>query len=288
MPHSALIIRLIGAPPAQQLLRVLLVCVIFVGGLSRVRAQEQESRPQAQEQPRASLQQPLDLPPMDGESARLFRAAQEASERGRYEEAILDYNQVVLLNFNSPRTAAIAHFNTGNLYLGMEKYMQAIANYERAIELEPRFAMAYNNMGEAYGHLNEAPKALTAFQQAIKLNPELPTPHYNLGVIYDMLNRPREALASLRRAVRLKPDYSLAYDALAVALTKSGRASEAIAYHQKAISLNPRDALYRFNLAISYLIIGYRPGAVEQYEQLREIDPRTAARLGAILDQEKK
>lgn len=236
----------------------------------------------------AGAQQPSVLPQMDTESARLFRAGQEAQERGQYEEAILDFNRVVLLNFNSPATAAQAHYQVGNAYLSMRKYSQALANYRRAVELSPDLAAAYNNMGEALGHLNEPQAALEAFRKAITLDPQQATAYYNMGVILDLLHRSRESQAALRRAVRLKPDYALAYDALAVALTRANRASEAVAYHQKAISLNPRDALFRLNLAISYLIIGYRQGALEQYEQVKQLDKRVAARLAQILDQEQR
>jgi tetratricopeptide (TPR) repeat protein len=42
----------------------------------------------------------------------------------------------------------------------MGKYKQAIADYNEAIDLNPRYAEAYNNRGIVYGHIGDEQKAI--------------------------------------------------------------------------------------------------------------------------------
>ena len=48
---------------------------------------------------------------------------------------------------------AEAYFNRGNTYLATGQYDQAIADYTKALELNPQDALAYNNRGLAYFYL---------------------------------------------------------------------------------------------------------------------------------------
>ncbi len=53
-------------------------------------------------------------------------------------------------NYNSVAAKAVAYANRGNAYEKKGEYDRAIADYEQAIRLNPRYALAYSGRGNAY------------------------------------------------------------------------------------------------------------------------------------------
>ena len=213
----------------------------------------------------------------------LLVAGQAAHDQGRFDEAIRNYNRVIALSANQPRTAAIANLMIGNAYMAQGKFGNAEVAFERAVTLDPTSAESYNNLGEALGELKLYPSALEAFNKAASLDPKLPKAKYNQAVSYDRLGNFRYSEFVFRNLIKTNPNYSLAYDGLAVTLSKAGRAKEAIAFHEKALALDPREPSYYFNCAISYLMMGNTAKALEQQEKLKEIDPAIADRLASVI-----
>ncbi len=213
----------------------------------------------------------------------LLAAGQSAQEQGRFDDAIRNYNRVIALSGNQPRTAANANFRIGNAYMAQGKFGNAQFAFERAVTLNPTDAESYNNLGEALGELKQYPRALEAFNRAISLDQKLLKAKYNQAVSYDRLGNFRYAEFVFRSLIKSNPSYSLSYDGLAVTLSKAGRAKEAITFHEKAIALDPREPSYHFNCAISYLMMGNTAKALEQQEKLKALDPAIADRLASVI-----
>jgi len=55
----------------------------------------------------------------------------------------------------------------------MKQYNQAITDYSKAIELDPKFAKAYYNRSYAYDSINQQDRAVEDFNKAIELDPRL-------------------------------------------------------------------------------------------------------------------
>ena len=75
-------------------------------------------------------------------------------KKGNYDQAISDFNKAIDLN---PRDADVYN-HRGNAYSLKRQFEQAISDYTRAIELNPRFADAYNNRGTAYKNKSQYDK----------------------------------------------------------------------------------------------------------------------------------
>lgn len=217
------------------------------------------------------------------EAQRLARVAQVAHQQGRYIDAIKAYETIALIAKSSPKIAASALLNAGNIYMGIGKFQQAVAAFRQALSLDPGLAEAHNNLGEALGELKQYKAALGAFQQAVALDGAFVRARYNIGVTYDKLGQLKYAEFVYRILIRDYPDFPLAYDSMAVTLSKSGRAREAIPFHQKAISLNGKDPSFHFNFAISYLMLGDVKNAQEQQQRLRALDPAMAQHLATAI-----
>jgi tetratricopeptide (TPR) repeat protein len=217
------------------------------------------------------------------EAQRLTRVAQVAEQQGRYGDAIKAYQTIAVVAKGSPRIAAGALLNAGNIYMSAGKFELAAASFRDSLALDANSAAAQNSLGEALGELKQYQRALEAFQRAVALDGALVKARYNMGVTYDRLGQLKYAEFWYRILIRDHPDFPLAYDSLAVTLSKSGRGREAIPLHQKAISLNPKDPSFYYNFAVSYLVLGDLKQAQEQQQRLRALDPAMAEHLGAVI-----
>ncbi len=104
----------------------------------------------------------------------------------------------------------------------------AIAAYERAIELEPNGAETYNALAYIYAYRNELERAAQAAGKYAELKPEQPNPHDSLGEILMMSGRFDEAEAAFRRALSVSPSFTIAWEGVGLTYVYRGKWAEAI------------------------------------------------------------
>ncbi len=85
-----------------------------------------------------------------------------------YDQAIKDYNRS---QETEPRNAEI-YFARGNNNAKIGQYDQAIYYFSKAIDINPRFAFAYHNRGKAYAIKGHYDKAIADYNKAIEINPK--------------------------------------------------------------------------------------------------------------------
>lgn len=86
--------------------------------------------------------------------------------KGRYEEAIKNYQTVMSLTPKNIRTLN----NIGTVYLYMGDFKKAARALENAVAIEPS-SLALSNIGSTYYYMGDFENAIEAYQQAIKLEP---------------------------------------------------------------------------------------------------------------------
>jgi adenylate cyclase len=147
-----------------------------------------------------------------------------------------------------------------------EANAQARQMFERAVELDPQYALAFGSVGRTYltewtSQWNRTPQVLDRAQElaqkAVTLDSALPEPHTVLGLIYLQKLQHDQAIAEAERAIALDPNWADGYVGLAFILRWSGRAEDAVEFAKKAMRLNPRyPASYQFALGFSYCQMG--------------------------------
>jgi tetratricopeptide (TPR) repeat protein len=100
---------------------------------------------------------------------------------------------------------AFLHNEYGNLLLKAGRLEEGLAQYERALELEPDSSWLWNNLGVANQALRRYGKAKRAYSRAIDLSPNYAMAYYNLGVVYDLRGKYSRALDYYQRAIELDP-----------------------------------------------------------------------------------
>jgi len=88
---------------------------------------------------------------------------------------------------------------------GQKKYNEAIPEYEKEIELNPKDPWAHENLGRVYVLLGQYEKAVPVLEAAATAAAENPAVQFNLGRSYAKTGQPEKAAAALNRSVELEP-----------------------------------------------------------------------------------
>jgi tetratricopeptide (TPR) repeat protein len=99
--------------------------------------------------------------------------------------------------------AAVGYCDLGNSYHGLGDYQQAIKDFDRAIELDPKLAEAYWGRGKTYHGLGDYQQAIKDFDRAIELDPKLAEAYWDRGKTYNELGKYQQAIENWKRAAQL-------------------------------------------------------------------------------------
>jgi len=103
-------------------------------------------------------------------------------DKGLHDSAIADYGKAIKLDPKDAKT----YYNRGRVYDDKGQYDRAIADFDTAIKLNPKFASAYENRGNAYNKKGQYDRAIADFDTAIKLYPKFASAYENRGNAYRM------------------------------------------------------------------------------------------------------
>ena len=171
-----------------------------------------------------------------------------------------------------PQSLAVINI-LGATLQGQGKLQEAVASFDRAIQLNPDFVNAHSNLGNTLRDLGRLEEAEASCRQAISLKPGIPEAHTNLGNTLRDLGRLEEAEASYRKAIALKPDYAGAYNNLGIMLQELGRSKDAEASYRQAITVKPDFVDAHSNLGITLRDLGRLEEAEASYRKAIALKP---------------
>ena len=96
-----------------------------------------------------------------------------------------------------------SYLEQGNKHYNREEFEQAIADYNQAIQLNPKYAYAYNNRGIVYYNQGKYDLAIADYNQAIQLNPKYANAYYNRGLTYKAKRNIEKAISDFEKAADL-------------------------------------------------------------------------------------
>ncbi len=191
------------------------------------------------------------------------------SQQGELEAAIADLDRAIELE---PGLAE-AWAARGEARRLQGQFAAALPDYDRAVELAPGSAELRVGRANARSAAGDHAGAREDAQRATEIQPD----YARAWVVRGHVARdrdPRDARASLDRAIELEPGQSLAWATRATARLNLGDVAGAIADASRAIELDPRNAeafMYRGNARASS---GDVAGGLADLEQSIRIDPR--------------
>lgn len=166
-----------------------------------------------------------------------FQACSAQSNEKPQTEANLQVISIIPSDKGTDNAEAQKLRNSGIEHTANQEYDLAIADFTKAIELDPKYADAYNRRGALYGNKKDNDKAIADFTNAIELAPKLDTAYLNRGSLYLIKKDYESAIDDFTKVIELDPDSYINYSIRSVAYGKMGRNDLANADLQKAKEL---------------------------------------------------
>ena len=190
---------------------------------------------------------------------------------GRYDEALALVTKYESIIPNDKDLALIA----GNVHAHNGQLREAVADYTRALERDPKMSLGYENRGYMYNDLREPAKAVKDFQTAIQLQPDYGEAHLGLAYADLQLHRPKAALTQLDVAQKLLGKSHASHLARAEAFRQEQDFTHAEPEYRIALQETPNDLntqlayadtlfhLKRFQQSLAALDVAQKLGPTE-------------------------
>ena len=184
-------------------------------------------------------------------------------EKKDYAGSVEDYTEAIRLKDEDP----VVRNNHGTALMKLERYQEAIADFDRCIQMDPKFAMAYYNKAQSIDKLNkDYAGAIALYTKAVELDPKYALAFSSRGLAKFQLNDLDGAVADCDRAIAIDPKLADAHHNRGTANARAGRYAEAVADFDRALALNPEWALAYSNRAVAKFHLGDKAGACADWQ----------------------
>jgi tetratricopeptide (TPR) repeat protein len=184
--------------------------------------------------------------------------------------------------------AWMAHNNLAAELMHSGRIDEAVAHFQKSLELQPGNAAAHGNLGDALLRLGRTDEGLAHYGEALAIDPRNIATQTDLGVALLQLGRIEEAIPHFQRALEANPGFAKARTNLGTAYLQEGRAGEAVAQFNEALAVDPGNLATITDLGTAYVQKGQLEKAQAQFQRALEINPDFATaltNLGNVLQQ---
>jgi serine/threonine protein kinase/Tfp pilus assembly protein PilF len=167
-----------------------------------------------------------------------------------------------------------------------ENLQRAVEYFERAIELDPDYALAYAGLADAWGVMpsntgypaDEAvARAKEAAAKALELDEDLAEAHASMGLAKMVEGDHSGAEPDYLRAIELNPGYGYAHYWYSMSLDALGRPEERLRELEAAYEFDPLSVAVLNALVIEKAQTGHAGEAAELFDRAVEIEPKRTA-----------
>jgi len=167
------------------------------------------------------------------------------------------------------------------IYESQGAVADAIRNYEKALEINPRNVPAHQRLGYLLYTTQQKPKeGLAHTTEALRLNPDDGCAHHDLGIMLCQQSRFSEAAQHLLRAVELLPNgFDARYNPadmrfnLGTVLVLAGDFAQSARWLSEAVQLEPKHGAAHHGLALALANQGETDVAAEHYAKALRFQP---------------
>ncbi|MDX2301759.1 MAG: tetratricopeptide repeat protein [Microscillaceae bacterium] len=119
---------------------------------------------------------------------------------------------IILVTASANAQTAKDYLKSGNQKYYDQQYAEAMADFKKAIDLEPTYAKAYQNLGNVMFLLQDFEGALDNFNKSIQYDNRSHEAYISRATLYFTLRKYKEALLDIDKALEINPKYSVAHE----------------------------------------------------------------------------
>lgn len=147
--------------------------------------------------------------PIRSQSA--FEAGMVQMGPGNFDAAIAKFTESINI-----RETAVAYLQRGNAYTNQGRFEQALADWSKAIQLDPNLGEAYTARGTYYRVHGDLPRALADLERSLQIAPTVDG-FFQRGQVYSSLGQYQQAINDYTDAINIRVEAPYVYLARAAA-----------------------------------------------------------------------
>jgi len=163
-------------------------------------------------------------------------------------EIYLDMGQVALADAQATRALQLdpnsseAHRSKAFILVAQDNLDGAIKEAEKAAQLQPTLWLRFDDLATVLRLIGDYSQAIAFYQRAIDLRPKAAS-YTGMALSHIAQSQLPQALTALQSAVTLDPGYAQAQGAVGLVYAEMGQCAQALPYIQKALQLDPTLAI---------------------------------------------
>jgi eukaryotic-like serine/threonine-protein kinase len=185
--------------------------------------------------------------------------------RGRYEQAIANFNRALLIDPGNP----VVWRTLAEVYQAAGRQEEALATYRKAIEAEPGAYQPYYFFGNFYLARGQWKEAEEMYRKTVEIAPGLGSAQMNLGLALKQQGRYLESEKALLKAKALRLSARVLLN-LGALFYEQERYVEALANFEESAKMGPVSAALHRNVGDALRQMGRAKEARAAYEQARD------------------
>jgi len=206
----------------------------------------------------------------------LAAAAEKKMESGDIAAAIVDFRGSLKANPKNAeaRTGLSEALTANGIQAAGEDYNEtAVPLFEEAVKLDPKNEIAFTKLGEIHDARGRNDAAVANYEKALAIDPELSSLYLPVALAYVEAGNAAKADLYLNKAETTGGQASEARFARGVMLFKQDKHNEALAVFDQIAAAEPQNGAVQYQRAVIFDKLGQQDKAIESYKLATQIDP---------------
>jgi tetratricopeptide (TPR) repeat protein len=142
-------------------------------------------------------------------------------------------------SLNANQKEALAIYDQGLKLYYQRNYNAALAQFNKALAIDPNCYQAINGKGASYAFLGRYSEGISLVKQAIKMKPDFEYGYFNLGLSNELAGKWNDAISAYETAIKLNSKDEWAFYGIASIYGRQGNIDMVVKYLQQAIAIDP-------------------------------------------------
>ncbi|MFY9605241.1 MAG: tetratricopeptide repeat protein [Thermoplasmata archaeon] len=150
---------------------------------------------------------------------------------------------------------------------------RALSSFDKALAIDPNYKHAWYNKGYAYHGADLLEQAVDCYRKALSIDPHDRVLWNNLGNALYNLGKYADSIPKFVEAITVDPDYEIAWNNIGNALEKMSMFNEAVSYHDRSLDISPDFDYALFAKGVCRSMMGDLEGGYDLVLESLDLNP---------------